>query len=111
MRVFIAGPLTAADPKEQEANVERAMAAGYTLLRAGHDPFIPHLSHYFDRYLNRTERPIAYRRWLQWSMQWIGACDCMLCLGPSPGTDQEVALARQIGIPVFSSITELLLRY
>jgi hypothetical protein len=42
-------------------------------------------------------------------LNFIPKCDCLLRLaGESEGADREVAFAKQRGIPVFYSITEVL---
>lgn len=95
MRVYLAGPITHG---RQHENVARAVEAGSRLLRAGHEPFVPHLSWYWDR-LHAAEE---YEAWLRLDLAWLPNAEAVVRLrGYSPGADREVALARSLGIPVF----------
>ncbi len=108
MRVFIAGPYTAKTPEEIRENVERAMIAGLSIMEFGHQPFVPHLSHWLDLCATGGGECISYARWLEWSLSWGGCCDALICIGTSPGAGREVAEAVAAGIPVFESVAEFL---
>lgn len=96
MRVYVAGPYTA-DPASCTA---AAIAAGDELLRAGHEPFVPHLSHYWHRL--HTEH--GYEAWMRLDLAWVAVAEALVRLpGESSGADREVELALQRGIPVFAS--------
>lgn len=106
MRIYVAGPYSAPTAEERLANTIRAMEAGRELVLLGHAPYIPHLSHYFDEWLQSIGEEIAYDEYIEWGMAILEGCQAVLAIGSSPGTDREVALAREIGIPVFTSIIE-----
>ena len=94
VRIYIAGPYTISD---REINVNRALAAADRLLEMGYVPYVPHLSHYWDRV-----SPKPYEVWMNLDFAWLRACDCLLRLpGRSPGGEREVALARDLGLPVY----------
>ncbi len=94
MRVYIAAPYSKGDIY---LNVRRAIDAGDELLRMGHIPFIPHLSHFWH-YIS----PKSYETWLEIDRQWIDCCDAVLRLdGESKGADNEVAYAKTKGIKVY----------
>jgi hypothetical protein len=101
MRIYVAGPYTS-DP---EACTRTAIKAGDRILDAGHAPFVPHLAHFWDRlYTNRS-----YEDWMMLDLAWLRAAHALLRLpGESSGADQEVALASELGIPVFQSMEDLL---
>jgi hypothetical protein len=100
-RVYIAGPLGRGP--ERSANVERAVAAGMDVFRAGYAPLIPHLTHYID-----PDDSHGYENWVDVDLAWVSAADAVLRLpGASPGADRETAHAAHIGVPVFSSIKAL----
>lgn len=94
MRVYVAGPYSQGD---QAANVRAAIDAADKLAAAGHVPYIPHLTHFWHLV---TPRP--YQWWLDYDAQWLACCDAVLRLpGRSAGADEEVALAAELGIPVY----------
>ena len=95
MRIYVSGPYTG----HEGQNVRRAIDAGEQLLAMGHAPYIPHLNLMWElAYPNHT-----YEDWLALDMAWVSVCDALVRLpGPSEGADREVALARKIGIPVWT---------
>lgn len=107
MRIFIAGPYSAETPDEILENVRRAMAAALALIEAGHQPYVPHLSHWLDEFAAAEQNLIPYDRWLQLALSFVLCCDALLCLGPSPGADQEAALAKELGLPVYHVISDI----
>ena len=85
-------------------NIRLAIDAADTLLKAGFAPFVPHLNYTWD-----IVYPHSYHTWLDWCMEWVVACDCLLRIhGISPGADAETALAKVIGIPVYYTMCELI---
>ncbi len=102
-RVYVAGPLSDPDPAIRRQNVERAQRATAALIRAGYAPLCPHLSHWMD-----PNDELGYENWLAVDFAWVAVADAVFRLaGPSPGTEREVALAAELGIPVVSTIAEL----
>lgn len=100
MRVYVAGPYSQGD---KDVNVERAMLIASRLMAAGHEPFVPHLSHFWDRVY-----PQDYGRWMTWCLAWVGQCQALIRLaGASAGADREAARAREMGLPIFCSVDEL----
>lgn len=91
--VYVAGPYSG----DEEANTDRALAAGEEILAAGYYPYVPHLSHFWhQRY------PHTYEQWMEIDMAWLARCDALVRLpGESPGAEREVAFARSAAIPVF----------
>lgn len=108
MLVYVAGPYSAPTEEGRIANTEAAMRAGYEVLRRGHAPIIPHLSHFFDLW---HEQVFGHREegefYMQWDFAMLRKCDALLFLGPSPGANREVALANELGIPVLTSVNDL----
>lgn len=97
-RVYVAGPYTS-DP---EVNTEYALWVGNFLLEQGFAPFVPHLSHFWhERY------PQDYHFWMELNLPWVAQADVVYRIaGASSGADEEVALARSLGIPVVVSELE-----
>ena len=100
MRIYVAGPYTKGDPV---VNVATAIDAGDELANMGHYPYIPHLS-MFWHYRHSHE----YNFWLDQDKAWLTCCNALLRLpGESSGADKEVALAQELGIPVYYSVEEV----
>lgn len=103
LRVYVAGPLTKPVGHEMP-NVRRAIDAAQSLFKAGFAPFVPHLNNFW--FLVYPEN--TYEEFIAWDKAWVLACDALLRLeGYSEGADREVAFARLHGIPVFTTVEEL----
>lgn len=100
LKIYVSGPYTLGD---QAANVRNAVLAGIEIMKWGHYPFIPHLSH-FTHYLI----PHAYEVWMQQDFAWLKVCNVLVRLpGLSSGADREVALAIEEGIVVCEGMEDL----
>lgn len=91
--VYVAGPITG-----NPWGCVRQAADAYTRLRRlGCVPFLPQLS-----VIHEIVDPQPYQEWLAYDADVIRRCDALLrLLGESPGADREVALAGELGLPVF----------
>lgn len=95
MYVYVAGPYTLGDPV---LNVRAACAAAEEIVRVGHTPFVPHLSH-----LWHLISPKPWEYWMDYDKAWLDKCDVVVRLpGESRGADLECARATSSGIPVMS---------
>jgi hypothetical protein len=93
LRVYIAGPITLGD---RTLNLRAAILAADEVLRAGHLPFIPHLND-----LWHLVCPHPAEDWYEWDNHWLSVCNVLVRLpGESVGADNEVALAKSLGIMV-----------
>lgn len=100
--VFVSGPYTAPDPV---LNVRAAIHAAALLLDAGLIPYVPHTTH-----LWHLVDPRPYEDYLTMDLAWVRKCDAVLRLpGHSPGADREVALAEELGLPVFHNVMACIL--
>lgn len=87
VRVYVAGPITKGDRKQ---NIHNAIDAADRLLVAGHIPFVPHLCHWW----NKRHRH-DYEYWLNWDFEWLRQCEALVRIpGESAGADREVEFAR-----------------
>ena len=103
MRIYLAGPYSAPDPC---INTHAAMEAAHAIMDAGHDPFIPHLTHFMH-----TMRPRPYEDWMRRDLAFLPVCDVMVRLpGASPGADREEARARELEMRVMA-LGEFLAEY
>jgi len=98
--IYISGPYTKGDVS---LNIRNACLAGNELLKKGHIPFIPRLTH-----LWHIITPKPYQEWLDIDLALIPRMDAVLRLpGESPGADREVTEAECLGIPVYFSLEEV----
>jgi hypothetical protein len=101
VRVYIAGPYTKGDVAQ---HVRNAVEAADKLLKAGHLPYVPHLTHFWHLLF-----PGPYEQWMALDLGWLSTCQALVRLpGESKGADIEVAEARRLGIPVFDSVATFL---
>jgi hypothetical protein len=108
MLIYVSGPYSAETLDERERNAGRAMDAGRHILSKGHWPFIPHLTHYFDEWHGwQHGRWVDPETYMQWDFAILRRCDALLYLAPSPGADRELALARELSLPVYLSVDEV----
>lgn len=111
IKVYIASPYTNGDKEE---NVRFQMKITNDLLNLGFYPFTPLYSHYQDLIY-----PRIFGDWLKLDFVWLKQCDCVIRFFTeydgvelnSLGADMEETLAREIGIPVFYSIDEMVKYY
>lgn len=73
--IYIAGPLTNADPDIQAANIDRAQRAYYALLEVGLTGICPHLSG-----LDLRAFDVPYDRWIANGLAQLGACSAIWLL-------------------------------
>lgn len=101
MRVYVAGPMSLGD---HDLNIRRGIDAAQALLEAGHSPYLPHLTSFWN--IVHTN---PHGRWLALDRDWLKCCDALIRLpGESKGADQEVEWAIGHRIPVFHSVEEFL---
>lgn len=99
-RIYVAGPYTKGDVA---VNVRKAYEAADRLADLGFAPFVPHATHFWHMLF-----PRPYEFWLDLDNQFLPCCAAVLRLpGESSGADKEVALARKLGIPVFTEIDQV----
>lgn len=104
LRVYIAGPYTGnGEAKVRQDNTLLALDLGNRLLELSFQPFIPHLSHFWDLFY-----PKAWSEWMDYDDSWLRCCDAVIrILGKSEGADVEVSNAKALGIPVFYRLEDL----
>lgn len=92
LRVYVAGPISS-DPFE---GVHRGFAAGKRMFLDGMAPFVPHADAFWFL-------PEGYwQSYLEYDLEYIAVSDAVYRLrGNSRGADKEVAVALELGIPVF----------
>ena len=117
MLILIAGPYrsgTGDDPDLIAANLARLEAAAWPIFEAGHVPMIgewvalPILREAGATSLNGA---LAERVLYPTAGRLLEHCDAVLRLpGDSTGADQDVAIARRRGLPVYHRVEEIPIR-
>jgi hypothetical protein len=98
--IYIASPYTKGDVA---VNVRRNIEAADQVRAMGFIPFAPLLTHFWHLLI-----PHEFEFWCEYDLAWLERCDAIVRLsGESSGADKEVARARELGLPVFSSVEEL----
>lgn len=92
-RVYVSGPYTLGDVA---LNVRRATEVADILIKAGHFPYLPHLTHFWH-----IQHPGPYQQWMGLDLAWLKVSECIVRIpGESKGADIEVAKAAEWAIPL-----------
>jgi len=110
MRIYVAGPYNPRGADTHDAarivnhNVQRAIKTGIELIKKGHNPYIPHLTHYIH-----IESDIAFpeERWYEMDNEWIEYCEALFYIAPSKGADMELERFKKQGKPIYYSLKEV----
>ena len=110
LKIYVAGPYTPSGTDIHDAarvahkNTIKAIKAGISIIKKGHIPFIPHLTHFIHL---ETEDPLPATFYYEYDMVWLQFCDALLYLGNSTGANREVRWAEQNGLKIFRSLDEI----
>ncbi|WP_240632304.1 MULTISPECIES: DUF4406 domain-containing protein [unclassified Cryobacterium] len=114
LMILIAGPYrsgTGDDPVLLRQNLARLEEAAWPIFQAGHLPMIGEwvaLPVLASAGVTDVAHPLAADVMYPTAERLLERCDGVLRLpGDSRGADQDVAIARRRGIPVYTSITEI----
>jgi hypothetical protein len=106
MHIYVAGPYSGKNPSEVEHNVKTAIAAGVEIIRRGHYPYIPHLTHYVDQ-VKDTVLHLSWDDHLDWGLAWLDRADALLYLAPSRGANIELDFATKKNKRIFRAIDDI----
>lgn len=99
--IYVSGPMTKGNFIQ---NIRAGINTGNELRIMGYIPFIPHLSTLWELVANPCP---GYEDMMDYDLELVKRCDLIYRMpGESPGADREVALARELGIPVLFSLEE-----
>ena len=113
MKIYIAGPYTPKTdnvhdaPRIAHQNVRKAIIAALKLIKKGHYPFVPHLSHFMHL---ENDEPTESSYWVDYDLKWLEACDAILLLPgweESSGARREYEEAKKLGLKVYFSVDEV----
>jgi hypothetical protein len=100
MRVYVCGPYTPADGREETrlGNIRLASDTGKLLLKLGHTPFCPHTM------TSGWEEACAWGDFLRMDLEWLRQCQAIVLLPgwqTSRGACMEYEVARREGLVVW----------
>jgi len=105
MLIYVAGPYRNASAAVVRENVARAERASAELIRMDHEVICPHsMTHGWERF------DIPNGAFLRNGLAQLARCDAVVLVGAwwlSEGSKEEVALANELGIPVFEGVEGL----
>lgn len=114
MLILIAGPYrsgTSDDPLLMAQNLARLEAAAWPVFRSGHVPMIGEwvaLPVLRSAGADGALDPLAEQVMYPTAQRLLQHCDAVLRLpGESTGADQDVAIARQRGLPVYDRVEDI----
>lgn len=107
--IYVSGPYSANTDDDIMGNVRWAMGAASHIFKLGHEPFIPHLFHFFDEWVKNAQSRYhpTYEDYMRVDLALVPRCDGFLLLGRSPGAMRELALAKEVGIPIWTDPLEI----
>jgi|SRR5437016_1653052 len=110
LKIYIAGPYTPSNSDIHDAarvahkNTMEAIKAGIAVIKRGHIPFIPHLTHFIHL---ETDEPLPVDFYYEYDKVWLDCCDALLFLGESTGANEELGLAKERNLTIFRTIDEI----
>ena len=105
-RIYVAGAYSADNVIGVLDNMRRGMRASTEVLLAGYAPFCPWIDYHFSLMLQGKEE-LSVQDYYDYSMAWLYCSDAVLVLPNSEnskGTQKEIAVARELGIPIYGDI-------
>lgn len=101
LRVYVAGPMTG----DMKANTLMAAKCAAAIMRLGHMAHCPHTATFPIEEVGGVEYEQFMALDLDLIRNWATAV--FRCPGASSGADREVALAKELGLPVYTALGEL----
>jgi hypothetical protein len=108
MRVYVSGPISAETDEKILENVNIALDISIALIAKGHHPFTPHLSYWLEKRAIRTGvGKYTHEWWMEHDKYWVGVCDALFFIAPSPGANLERGWALDWGMPVYTCLEDV----
>lgn len=106
-RVAVLAPINSIPEEgecEQFLNLSRSCQAATDLANVGVAPFVPGLCAVWH-----MMTPLPREFWVKWTRSFISACDAVFVVGRSRsgGVEADADFARSLGLPVFTSVSEV----
>jgi hypothetical protein len=109
-RIYIAGSYSADNVLGLLDNIRKGIRKGCEVMLEGYSPFVPWLDYQMHLSLREGEE-LSVQDFYDYSMTWLTVSDAVLVLPNSEnsyGTQKEIAMAYQSGIPVFYDMESLM---
>jgi len=104
MRIYVAGPYSNDSARVVQANVNEAIRVGCALIKKGHNPYIPHLTHYVWLH---PDGDFPKSKWYELDNGWLLLCDALFYISSSHGADAELELAKKCDVKIFYDLDEV----
>ena len=108
-RVYVAGAYSADNVIDVLDNTRRGMKKGTEVLLTGYSPFVPWFDFHFQLMLKETQT-LTVQDYYDYSIAWLKVSDYILVLPNSEnskGTQEEIRIAKELGIPVVTKIESI----
>ena len=112
-RIYVAGPYSADNVISVLDNMRKGMSLSKDVFLAGFAPFCPWLDYHFTLMLKHGEK-LTVEDYYNYSMAWLEASDAILVLPnwqSSKGTVMELERAKELSIPIFYTLDDLVGHY
>jgi len=107
IRVYVAGAYSANNVTDVLGNMRRGMQLSYKVLKAGFAPFVPWFDYHFS-----LIGDVTLQEYYDYTLAWLRVSDAMILvpenLNQSIGTQNEITLAKELAIPIFTDLEELI---
>ena len=106
MRVYVAGPYSADNVITVLDNIQKGIRLATEIFLLGHSPFTPWLDFHFHLMLRESET-LTVSDYYRYSLDWLLVSEAMIVVEgyeTSLETLNEIAIAKEQGIPVYYSL-------
>ena len=116
LKIYIAGPYSPKNcdlhtaPIIAHRNVKKAIEVFWQLVKKGHYPYIPHLSHFIHLETPEYITPPPQEFWYKFDLEWLKCCDAIFMLEGwenSRGARFELETAKKLGLKVFFKLEDV----
>jgi hypothetical protein len=104
--VYVAGAISSDNLLKSFDNIRKGIKLSVEVLKAGFAPFSPFIDFQFS-----FVEPISLQEYYAYSMAWLCKADAVIVVpewGSSKGTLAEIARAKELNIPIYYSLEELI---
>ena len=104
-KIYVAGKYSADNVIDVLHNIREGIKISAKLIKMGYSPFCPWLDHQFSFY-----EDISVEEYYKYSIDFLKVCDAMLVLPHSEnskGTQKEIIIAENMGMPIYYSLEEI----
>ena len=116
MKIYIAGPYTPRNCDLHTAsiiahrNTKRAIEFFWKLIRKGHYPYVPHLTHFVHLETPENAPLLPQDFWYNFDLEWLKCCDAILMMPgweTSRGARLEHETAKKLGLKIYYHVDQV----